>query len=301
MAVDTLTEEQARQLATADAVIVHEYRSAFEYALWLVLSAGALAGLTYPFWGSYIVPDAKMPGGMALFIGFVMLLVSRALGAELKATRQPSSWALIITTNQLYVKFRSFRHWQWSKGDKTVLRLTPHDIDYIQPIEYSVRTGSGENRSMQLVRTLEIFLRDPLPVEVITAIKRENMHMPFKVKGRVRWRADHKPALVGQDGRVLAVNIGRTEPDFAKIVGALGSRYRAQRIAGMNVATRMDDTAPDLTLAVVREIERVAANGDKLEAIRMLRQYTNLTLSEAKQAVEKGVEATVGHLIRRAV
>ncbi len=305
MSADLITEPQARQLVTADAFIVRESRGVGDYILWLVFLAGAIAALSYPFWRVYLLPEADLPSGMAVFAGLFCWLFAALMGGELKAVRQSHNWLLMLTVNQLNIHFRSFRHWKWPVDDKTVLRLSPHDVEYIQPREsLIVAEARGANPLWKTepmrkrVGLLEIFLRDALTQDQIDVILSENVRMPTS-KG-IRSRSSHKPLRVSADGFVLSLDFsGRTSPNFMQTVTKLGERYRIRPIGEVEAAAPMLDSKPELTPERVRTIESLAASGDKIGAIQMLRQYTSLSLKESKDVIENGVERTLGSRIRR--
>jgi len=298
LSADLTTEPQARQLVSADAFIVRESRGVGDYILWLVFLTATIAGLSYPFWRAYLLPDAKFPSGMAVFGGLFCWLFAALMGGELKAVRQPGNWLLMLTANQLNIHFRSFHHWKWPAEDKTVLRLSPHDVEYIQPRESLIVERTTKTTVHKRVRILEIFLRDAVTAEQRDIILNENMSMP-RGKG-IRSRSSHKPVRVSEDGFVLSIDFsGRTNPNFMQVVTKLGERYRIRPIGEVEAAAPMHDSPPALTPDRVRAIETLAGSGDKIGAIQMLRQYTNLSLKESKDAIENGVERTLGSRIRR--
>lgn len=284
MSADLLTEEQARQLASPDALILREGRGVFDYVLWIVFSAATLAGLFFPFWRQYLPKDPDFPSFLAVGGGLFCWLFSGMSGADLKAARQPGSWRLISGTNALFVNFRSYHHWKWPKEDKIVLRLSPLDVDYIQPVEGSITVGNGKSRRTASFRRLELYLRDPLEQAILEAITRENLNTPPGFNSRY----GHSPLQASADGRVLALEFGRLTPGFSKIQELLRSRYRVQPVVDVRQSVSMTTHRVPFTPERQREVEMLLAAGDKIGAIKLLRNYTGLGLKEAKDMLEQG-------------
>lgn len=297
MAIELVTEEQARLLQPADALVLRESRTVIDYFFWLAFTCGKWAGLTYPLWRHYLPHNPDFPNALAVFCGLLCWLFAAFMGSDLKASRQPSNWVVIAGMNQLFIKFRSFNHWRWPAQDRVVLRLSPLDVDYVQPREGLIEERGSKRTAYKKVRFLELVLRDPLPADLVAAIQFENVHMGGS--GKARSRTGHKPVRVSADSRMLSLEFGRLAPGFAEVLRLLTGRYRVLPVADIKEAPVLADTPPPLTPDRVREIEALAASGDKIGAIRMLRDYSDISLAEAKQAVEQGVERTLPRYIKR--
>lgn len=293
------TEPQARALAATATLIVREKRGPVLILVWLCVLALCVAGLSYPFWRPYLQGGNRLPPGFfAVFGGLFCLLFVALMRQEITAARQPSSWVLMAGVSALYLKFRDFRHWRWPEQDKVVLQLSPSDVDYIQPVEGTVTIRSGKGVQKQLVRSLEFHLRDALLSEQADAIRYENTHMGGS--GKASWRSGSQPLRVSADGQVICLNCSSSlKPPFAEIIRQLQGRYQVRPVTGLEQAAVLKDGTPRLTEQKLREVALLAAGGDKIGAIRLLRDYSGLGLKEAKDAVEAGVETSLAHLLEK--
>lgn len=299
MSATLVAEPQARALASAANLVVREKRGLGLFIVWLCLSGVFLAGVSYPFWRVFLHDGGKMPSVFAVLAGLFCLLFVLIMGQELRAARQPSNWLLISGMNTLYLKFRAFQHWRWPEQDRVVLQLSSLDIDFIQPIEDVIKTTGRKGDSQVItLRSLEFHLREALMPEQIEAIQYENTHAGGS--GKARWRSGHRPVQSSADGRIVSLDCSASLiPAFLKIIEVLASSYPMRPVAGVDMSATMASSLPPLTARKLREASLLAASGDKIGAIRLLRDYTALSLKDAKNAVDSGVENSLAHLVQK--
>lgn len=105
-----LTEPQARMLIPQEALVVRPASSLWAYPLLFAFTAFSLAFLSSPLWHNIwpLAPD--VPSWFCGVAGSVLLLVSKGFGA------------LALTRDRVWIKFRSFHHWQVQRDDKIVLQ-----------------------------------------------------------------------------------------------------------------------------------------------------------------------------------
>lgn len=282
-----LTEPQARGLIPQEALVIRPASSLWAYPLIVAFSTFSVAFFTLPLWRSAWPSAPEVPSWFCFVAGAVLLLVSKGFLAQHRAARQPSAWVLAITRDRLWIKFRSYHHWQAPLDDKVVLQVDRLDIDRVSPRESRVLTGATKSPRTEWLSRLDFLLTAPLSKEQVDAIVYENKRM---FDGRfVKSRIQHMPVLVGGNGTMLMVSMQGVSPSLSAVLTALPSAYQVEPVQPLGGMAEGEDVAPStVSDRTAAEIAALAQSGNTLEAIRLLRAHTRLGLKEARAAIEAG-------------
>jgi hypothetical protein len=289
MSTSLLTAADVQALSRGG-LVVREDASVMDLVMLLVFFTGTVAALSYPFWRTQLADPPHMPSAVALFIGaFFLLFFSIAL-ARIRAVWRPSNWLLRLEGASLLIHFRSYLNWRGSPDDRVVLRLPASEIDFLRPL------GLGLADHTFKLPLLELHLRQPLSADIIAAVQTENRRM-FGA-GAVRSRSNHNPLQTSPDGRVILLNLaGKLKPTYAELLQQLKLSFRVEPPASLQQATVMAEGPVPLTRTVVQQVAFLKASGEEIEAIRLLRQHTSLSLVQARQALEGDVAQNLKHLL----
>lgn len=314
-APELVTEREARSRLSATALLVREHRGLGSYLLMAVIGIAAWAGVTFPFWRYQVPLETHFPNFLAMLIGGVLLIFWNLMRLDLKAARQDVSWPLASDRGKLFVHFRSFHHWFWPVEDRTVLVLDRFDIDIMEPAEGKLvettrqiinsydttnkqfRSSIDRRSSARMLRNIRINLREKLPQHVVDTLIHENKRVYGK--GKKRGRYQHSPVEASADGMSLLLHLGEISPDFDGLLTQLqqqGFPLKAIR----DISERRDFSPASLVLTekVLDEIDRMGRMGDTIGAVRLLREYVPLSLSEARDIVEKGARQKLADRIK---
>ncbi len=138
------------------------------------------------------------------------------------------------------------------------------------------------------LRRLDVHLKERLTDEQVSAVTSENNRL---FKGHfISSRRDHKPLLVGGDGKTLFIDMRGIHPSMKTSLTLFPSVYTIepkQRLGSMTegAVAEVRTGVSDLQAA---EIAELAQTGRAIDAIKLLRELTGLGLKESKEAIEAG-------------
>lgn len=252
-------------------------------------------------WAMLALPVILLAAGIALgwallsghlpgifWVGFVILalLVPFALQVNALPAFRSSNWVLKIRGDRLYLMLRNYRSTHLPEDAPVVVSFDASEIASVgqQMRQFAVPSGSGRTRHWK-ERRLEIRLRDPVPPEFITALqtqpewsetwygRRRNDASPVSCDERtirILWSGPHD-LIVPRINRALAI-LGRIVPVHDTSV--------VDRRQPMHLTdSQFDDHVLELCQA-----------GNRIDAIRLLRERRNYSLSEAKRWVDEITE-----------
>lgn len=275
MALQLLTEAEARSQWVGDLLIARQQRVAFEDLGVMMLRTVVVLLVTLPLWRPLFHEFQSLPYWVALFIAFWIWLFSHFWGRELLAARQKTAWLLVANRKTIWLKFRSFWHWQWPENDKTVLRIDLEDIDYVAGVRVLDKSPPQ----------LAIRLHQQLSEEITDRILEENHRLQTNKWGR--GRVQHSPIVVEANAQTLRVRWGKEYPNVRETADKLRLSFPTEPIfriesADANLMTYL----PKLTDDALAEINEMLRAGDKIAAIKAIRNTTGMGLKEAKDLVE---------------
>jgi hypothetical protein len=270
-----LTDEQARAQWTGDLIIVRQQRVAFEDLGVMMLRTLVVLLVTLPLWRPLFHEFAALPYWLALFFALWAFLFSHYWGKELVAARQKNAWLLVANRKVIWLKFRSFWHWQWPPEDKTVLRIELEDIDFIAGVRVADKSAPQ----------LAIRFHQPLDEDTADRILEENHRLQTDRWGRSRVK--HSPVVIERDGQTLRVRWGKEYPNIRETADKLRLSFPTEPILRIESAdANLMNYVPKLTDGMVEQINELLRVNDKIGAIKALRNATGIPLKEAKEIIE---------------
>jgi hypothetical protein len=282
--VKLLTEAEARNVAAAE-VFTARYGWVGAAVITAVFTLVGVVTALYHEWAT-LFPWSYDRGFPSWLVGGFILLIGMIAYGHIRATLSPSAWLVRATRSDLFIKFRSFHHWRWPVTDKVVLKLDHHEVDHFSySREFSIE-ADFEGKTKKYYDYLYIFLRETLPEDVFVAIADENTRMYGRF---VKSRTHHSPLVVGTDRKVLRIawdeGNARARPTTKDFFTQLGPRVLVRELPqGFNfsAATRPFREADSAAITAL------VARGQKIDAIRVLRQLRGYGLKEAKERIERG-------------
>ncbi len=280
MALQLLTEAEARSQWSGDLTIVRQQRVAFEDLGVMVLRTIIVALVTLPLWRDLFIEFRIIPYWLALLSAAVLFYFTHSMGKDLQAARQQGAWLLVSNRKTVWLNFRSYWHWRWPATDKTILRLDGEDIDHLTLVKVLDQSPPQ----------LSIHLRHPLPDEVMDRILEENHRLGQARFGHSRIR--HGPVALEIGGQTLRVRWSRELPGLREVAEKLRLSFTFEP------TRRIDHAQADLMAFVPRpseddlaEINALLRVGNRAGAIKKLRASTGISLADAKELIEQSLAA----------
>lgn len=246
----------------------------------LVLAGGAAA------MGAAIVRGA-LPWGLWFMVGFLGLISLLFLGAA-RAAFSPDNWVLKFDGAQIALKFRSYLNRHFPAEDAVVAVFPASAVESVgKVVEKRTVPGAGakESPTQETAVYLQFRMKDPAATaELGEAIRLELGREAPKI-GMSRTKHIHAPVQVTEPGTIRIA--WRSPRDFVRpsIATALRQLGGSMRVDTETAAEAKDwrSMSPEALEAYIVELART---GEKLSAVKLVRESRGLGLREAKELVE---------------
>ncbi|HEX5000155.1 MAG TPA: hypothetical protein VFY29_18185 [Terriglobia bacterium] len=292
--MELMTASQAEQ-----APFERQYRHSIAIALggFLVLAAitGALAYAAYTAWFADSIGISLFLLWLSIWSGLFTLLLLKFLRQRLR----PSNWLVRVHPDGLSIKFRSYLNDHFYSGDEVVIRLSYAEFDFVRDSRIRQETpgfGRGEIESRYL-RFAEFKLRSD---EALRQIERETATERARQAPAVgRWirrRTKFGDHSVQVQNGFLRVH-WRVRPRLDAFLGDIAPRIEvrdAVRAAENFTTLRKAPTARQQELLL-----KIMASGDRLAAIRLIRQLYGYDLTQAVTFYDELSKPTAPETIER--
>lgn len=276
MPVRLLTEAQARAEWSGDLLLVRQQRVAFVDLGIMLLRTVVVAMVTLPFWRPVFPEFNILPYWLALCIAAFALVFSHLKAKEVQAARRPEAWLLVANRKMIWLRFRSFWHWQWPADEPTVLAIALEDIDHLVPLRFA--DGTMPQLAIRLKEEMEYALAD------VVLDENSKLHGGKFMRGRVH----HAPVVLEEGLTGLRVRWSGEFPTLRESCEKLRLNFPIEP------PMRLEDSAagvlanrPRITEDSLAEVDELLRAGDKIGAIKRLRDITGMGLKEAKEMVEQ--------------
>lgn len=225
---------------------------------------------------------------MGLFGGLIWMLIVTACLHSLRASLRSTNWLMAVTREGLYLNLRSYRNGHFDGDDPTVALLAFSEIKTAGRF-VETRTDYASDKDRRSRRTvssyfLELTLDAPECAELAAAVAAERLREAPEQRGflgiRSRTKFRHDPVRVPHAG-VIHVEWKRG------MLYALEGRVRT--VEPRRVSTTADGIGA--TNAGPQSLENLVdahlERGEKMQALRLVREESNLSLLDAKNFVEE--------------
>jgi len=275
--MELLTSSAVAPDPTGDEHVVYEARAG-RMVVWLVFTLAAVGWCVVPFF----VPLGWIG---SLVMGVPCVLVSLALlpGIVRSATRR--WWIARVRRDELLLRIRSVLNSDLPETDATVVRIPRAAIARVRETRerHTVPGSSAERDRTDVVRALDICLRDVAatgPLAAALAAERTR-------NGTRRGHFGAYPILLPAPG---VMRVAWRTPTM-RLAPPLERALEALRAFAYPVATERLETDVDWTRLSEDEIDELVdacvAEGDEIEAMRLLRAARKIDLARAKSEVER--------------
>jgi hypothetical protein len=212
---------------------------------------------------------------VALLIGLPLLGLSALLLPGALRGLRGRWWIVRIAPDGLALRLRSYLNSDLPADEPTVLWIEAGEVACVRARAGHVAAGRAARSAA--VQRLEIELRAEVPADVAAALARE-------AAPRARRRAHYGALPLAQRG-ARRLDLCVLGPTFA-LSARLGTLARWLREAGWSVEDGPPIEPPDAS-SLEDPVDRALAVGDRMGAMRVLRQRTNLSLTEARTELDE--------------
>ena len=274
MAIDLITEAEARRQWAGEMLVVRMYRDLkADFSIYGCFALAALL-VTYPLWRPELPGLKDIPYWLAFLFATGLGFFAYWMMQDLRAARHGSSWLLAASRERVWVHFRSFHHYKWPATDPTVFVIDKADVQSF----YAVRISGGRPPQMA------IRLAGAIPPELVDVLMDKNPRLHGE--GMVRGRPRHEPVRLEQNGATLRLMFDAVIPEISLALDKLRFNYKVEPQHTVPDAEayllpnqmELTDAMIDIAIAMVKE-------GQEIEAIRYLRQRTGMSLKDCKGIV----------------
>ncbi|MFT5526995.1 MAG: hypothetical protein ACI9HK_004977 [Pirellulaceae bacterium] len=201
-------------------------------------------------------------------------------------TLRPTNWVLKIHGNRLYLMLRNYRKVHQSDDGPTVASFGISEIASIgkQDRKLSSSVGNGR-RTHWAERRLEMRLKEPVPEDLRRALDTEISGRARSYKSRPTTR--NYPSPINLDGDTIQVLWnGRTDvikPSIEHAIAELGKLVAVHETAAPDPIEPADLDKQQFDKLILQ----LCQSGDRITAVKMLRQHRGYSLSAAKQFIDE--------------
>jgi|GEM_PF-3934692 len=258
---------------------VYRYRWLYNMAAGVVfLSLAVAAPFAFDRWIGSMV--------WGIVVGLFMLLFAKLAIGMARACLKPSAWLLRVQANGALIHLQSpFLHTQ--PPGPTVLSIPWDQIQCVSHRQSEKSTGFGDNESTVQFHQLEISLKQVIPQDIQDTIRSENSRRNESTRFGIKSSSKiaHSPVTVA-NAYTLRLAFKGVQPGVKpKLQDALNAC--AAYVSIGEAATEplpepesMSDSAFDDHILLLAE------SGQKLTAIKLLRERENMSLVDAKAFVD---------------
>lgn len=223
------------------------------------------------------------------FFGFIALLSF----SNFKKSLTPSNWILLVSPNQIIIKFRSYLNSYFPEDDPQIVQFHPSEIEYARITKQRLTSwGSGNGRPRRITTfhsflDLSIIENDLGPLSKQIKYERNLKMQPTGKFIKYRNKSKHYPVSV-IDNRVVRIEWrslrDAVTPGIKKALVKLSEE-------GIRIETLQKEVI-DLTRGkdnkkqMEDNILYLAERGNTLAAVKLARKVYGLNLAEAKVFVE---------------
>jgi hypothetical protein len=240
------------------------------HTVWRPILSGVLGvgGCVAGWWfvTAYANPSKWLWWGLTVLAGLLALLLGRVVWRMLVATLRPSNWLLAVSSEALFVKFRSYLNWHFDGAEAVVVYVPFSEISSMHKTTCRTDTPDVGRRIIRYHRYLDLHLNHEETELLREAIVRERTQR----LGR-GWRWRHVPVTVPKPNLLRIEWLGRSMlaalEGFVKTDPAL--KYKAEE------GGSQED--------ILRRLEQ----GHTMDAIRLAQIRYAMSLAEAKKFVEQ--------------
>lgn len=265
--------------ASATNTRVYRYRWHYNMVVGVVfLSLAVAAPFIFDRW------TGSMIGGVVIAL-FMLLFAKLAIGMA-RACLKPSAWILRVQADGALIHLQSpFLH--TPPPGPTVLSIPWDQIQCVSHHQSEKSTGFGESESTVQFHQLEISLKEAIPEDIQDAIKsgnrRRNESTRFGIK--TSSKVAHTPVTVA-NAYTLRLPFKGVQPGVKpKLKDALNA-CAAHVPMGEAAAEPLPEPQSMSDSAFDDHILALAESGQKLTAIKLLREREGMSLVDAKTFVD---------------
>jgi hypothetical protein len=273
-----LTEAEARP-QPGDLVFRERRLGKLLASLFFFAATGGLVGAAW-----FAASEGGLGAALAAFLmlmAFAMLTVFMIAFTGFQASGRPTNWLLRVTSQGLFIHYRSYLNSHLPADRPTVVFLPHREIAWIRASQRTRSRRLPDDTTTLRRRYLEIGMRKDDVSELEAKLDEERA-----VAASAPSRFNHYPVLLA--GRVLRIewHSPRTAvtPGLRRAQAMLALDYPAAPDAAEVLAS--DETLSDVAAQEAR-IREYLAQGDTITAVKLARHYFGYDLTAAMAYVER--------------
>ncbi len=260
----------------------------FRYSIVGSVLFGALFLTAIGFFGFHLFrvgleapPLAWVVLGPGLFIaGLALWLIGSSILGAIQASMLSTNWVMKVGKGGVWVQLRSYLNHAFEEPDQTALFVP---FDEIEGVRRTREIRPLSPTTGRPVTSLELVLRvDTAPIAQALETEAQREGPVQRLLGvRSQTRSMHAPASLAGPGRLRLDWRGRRMLD---VLAESGVRV----LPAPATNAPLHDT---VMVELDQEVRALLARGEKLEAIRLLRDQGHLTSQEAERLIERWSES----------